>query len=175
MISRRIIPRISRPPLSSYLQNTPQTLPVHLIIPSLPGFGFSGPPPLHDRFNSLDVAGLWDGLTVGLGFDRYAAQGGYIGSRVTRLLGQHFAGCRGELSPLGSAILFKRRLAIHVNRFHMSLPSDLDVSTFDETDKAFVEKANSWEEAGTGYKLGQSTKPATVAMVVGSDPVALLA
>lgn len=57
----------------------------------------------------------------------------------------------------------------------MSLPSDLDVSTFDETDKAFVEKANSWEEAGTGYKLEQSTKPATVAMVVGSDPVALLA
>jgi pimeloyl-ACP methyl ester carboxylesterase len=81
---------------------TPATLPIHAIVPSLVGFGYSSPPPRHDKFSNLDVAALWDQLMCGLGFGGgYVAQGGDIGSYVTRLLGQEFEACKGERrSPL---------------------------------------------------------------------------
>lgn len=75
---------------------TPETLPIHLICPSLIGFGFSSPPPRHDRFTNLDVADLWDQLMRGLGFASYVAQGGDIGSFVTQLLAQNFDACKGQ-------------------------------------------------------------------------------
>lgn len=75
---------------------TPETLPIHAIVPSLVGFGFSAPPPRHDRFTNLDTATLWDQLMRGLGFESYVAQGGDIGSYVTRLLGEKFDACKGE-------------------------------------------------------------------------------
>jgi pimeloyl-ACP methyl ester carboxylesterase len=77
---------------------TPDTLPIHLVCPSLIGFGFSSPPPRHDRFTNLDVCDLWDQLMRGLGFSSYTAQGGDIGSFVTQMLAQKFDACKGEVA-----------------------------------------------------------------------------
>ena len=74
---------------------TPETLPVHLIVPSLVGYGFSSPPPVDVDFATKDNATLFDVLMRGLGFDKYIAQGGDVGSLVARFLGELDA-CKGE-------------------------------------------------------------------------------
>jgi microsomal epoxide hydrolase len=76
---------------------TPETLPIHLICPSMVGFGFSAPPPRHDMFTNHDTATMWDSLMTGLGFESYVAQGGDVGSHVSRLLGERFDRCKGRL------------------------------------------------------------------------------
>jgi len=58
-------------------------LAFHVVAPSLPGFGFSSPPP-PGGFNHSDVAALWHRLTVeGLGYRRFVAHGSDLGAGVT--------------------------------------------------------------------------------------------
>lgn len=76
---------------------TPQELPVHVVIPSLIGYGFSSPPPIDKDFTTSGNAVLFDQVMTGLGFSKYAAQGGDIGSFVSRSLSQKPA-CHGEWS-----------------------------------------------------------------------------
>ena len=79
-------------------QYTPATLPYHVIVPSLPGFAFSDSQPLNRDFDLGDVAQVLNGLMVSLGFgDGYVAQGGDIGSKVSRILGAKYPGCKGTL------------------------------------------------------------------------------
>jgi microsomal epoxide hydrolase len=85
-------------PLLTLLQQeyTPDTLPYHVIIPSLPGFAFSDPPPIDRDSNLEDVAEIMQQLMVNLGFgDGYVAQGGDVGSKIARILGVRFGGCKG--------------------------------------------------------------------------------
>ena len=66
-------------PIMSILREryTPETLPYHIVAPSLPGFAFSSPPPLDRNFQMEDVARLMNKLMISLGFARgYTAQGG---------------------------------------------------------------------------------------------------
>lgn len=75
-----------------------------VIVPSLPGFGFSTPLPNHPDMNFWKIADLWHELMTGtLGYERYAAGGSDIGSLVTAQLGHKYA---DELHAihLGSAI-----------------------------------------------------------------------
>jgi microsomal epoxide hydrolase len=75
---------------------TPQTLPYHVVVPSLPGYAFSSGPPLEKDFGIEDVARIFDRLMSILGFgDGYIAQGGDIGSRVARMLAATYPGCKG--------------------------------------------------------------------------------
>ncbi len=87
---------------------TPETLPNHIIVPSLVGYGFSSPPATDLNFGSYDNAAIINKMMVGLGFGRedglgfavddpkggYDAQGGDIGSFVTRQLTK-FDSCIG--------------------------------------------------------------------------------
>src|SRR6202023_4009129 len=58
----------------------------HLVVPSIPGFGFAGP--TADRgWNVRRVAQAWDELMERLGYQRYGAQGGDWGSSISRELG----------------------------------------------------------------------------------------
>lgn len=75
---------------------TPETLPYHLIVPSLPGFTFSSGPPLERNFGTGDIARVVDQLMKDLGFESgYIAQGGDIGSRIARHLGVDHESCKG--------------------------------------------------------------------------------
>ena len=87
-------------PLFHHLSKTytPDTLPIHAIVPSLIGYGFSSPPPLDKDFTTRDNANVFDGLMRGLGFEKYIAQGGDVGSLVSRFLGAEHEGCKGALS-----------------------------------------------------------------------------
>jgi pimeloyl-ACP methyl ester carboxylesterase len=52
---------------------TPETLPYHIVVPSLPGYGFSSGPQ-STEFKMVDVAKIFNNLMLGLGFDKYVAQ-----------------------------------------------------------------------------------------------------
>lgn len=85
---------------------SPEELPYHIIVPSLPGYTLSSGPPLAKNFNQEDLACIMNKLMVGLGFGTgYIAQGGDIGSFVSRMLNAFYDECKGRpplqnLNPL---------------------------------------------------------------------------
>lgn len=84
---------------------SPGTLPYHIIVPSLPGYAFSSGPPLDRDYDSADAARIIDKLMRDLGFEQgYVAQGGDIGSRLSRKLAADHESCKGLHLPL--AILY---------------------------------------------------------------------
>jgi len=80
-------------------QYTPETLPYHLIVPSLPGYAFSDAPPLDDDFQQEDVARILHQLVVGLGFGSgYVVQGGDLGSNLSRIMARTYDDCKAAHS-----------------------------------------------------------------------------
>lgn len=75
---------------------SPEELPYHLIVPSLPGYTLSSGPPLTKSFNLEDIARIMNKLMVGLGFGAgYIAQGGDVGSFECRILNKFYDECKG--------------------------------------------------------------------------------
>lgn len=70
-------------------------LPFNIIVPSLPGYGYSNGPPLDKDFKVEDASAVLDKLMIGLGYgDGYIAQGGDIGSFISRVLGTTSTACK---------------------------------------------------------------------------------
>lgn len=140
---------------------TPATLPHHVIVPSLTGYGFSSPPPVDRPFTGAVQAAIFDGLMRGLGFGAenggYLAQGGDVGSFVVRIMTK-FDSCNG----------------VHVNFFPL-LGKKVDTNGLDKVDQAAVARSNMWSGFGTGYLVEQATKPGTIGAVLESSPIAVLA
>ncbi|ODN84297.1 hypothetical protein L202_00277 [Cryptococcus amylolentus CBS 6039] len=142
-------------------QYTPETLPYHLVVTSLPGWIFSSPPAQDREFGVKDVGYLWNELMVGLGFgDGYMSQGGDIGSYVTMELGSTYDQCK----------------AIHLNYRHVlhsvppdAPPSDISPPPPPSTERLFELFQN------FGYFLEHATRPSTIGLVAGSNPLSLLA
>lgn len=89
---------------------TPETLPFHVIVPSIPDYGFSKRPRGEDGLGkelTLDVATeAMNELMKALGFNKYIAQGGDIGAILAQVMAARFEECVGfhrecPLSPLG--------------------------------------------------------------------------
>lgn len=122
-----------------------------LIIPSLPGFGFSGKPrrPLGQRA----TARLFDTLmTEVLGYPRYLAQGGDWGGLVTSWLGfEHAAHVR----------------AIHLNMMGLRPPG----SPKDEAEIAWITRTQTAMQAMGAYFQLQATKPQSLAWMAAGNPV----
>ncbi|ORX39119.1 Alpha/Beta hydrolase protein [Kockovaella imperatae] len=132
---------------------SPSTLPIHLIVPSLIGFGYSSPPPIDVDFGTRDNAPLIDQLMAGMGLTGYVAQGGDIGSFVARFIAQTSTICK----------------AVHLD-FVPSLPPDtFDESTLDLVDQACVKKLKEWNSWERAYVQEHATKTATIAAVVESS------
>src|SRR6202051_1809087 len=136
----------------------------HLVIPSLPGFGFSGP--THEMGWSSDrTAKAWAELMSRLGYERYGAQGGDLGAFVSPEL--------GRIAP-------DRVVGVHVNAATFGFiplgpvdPSDL--ATFTEAEKARLERLNKFMSDGNAYFQIQATRPQTVAYGLTDSPVGQLA
>lgn len=78
-------------------KHTPETLPYHVIVPSLPGYALSSGPPLDREPNPNDMSSIMNALMQQLGFeDGYIAQGGDVGSGVSRMLAKRFDSCKGK-------------------------------------------------------------------------------
>ncbi|WVQ72164.1 hypothetical protein IAR50_001709 [Cryptococcus sp. DSM 104548] len=130
---------------------TPSELPYHIVVPSLPGWLFSSPPPQDREFSVVDVGYLFNGLMEGLGFGGgYVAQGGDIGALVTNELGATYGACK----------------VMHLNFYNIQPASSTPPPSPDDLIEVFQKYA---------YALEHSTRPATVGLVVSSSPIALLA
>ncbi|MES9543423.1 alpha/beta fold hydrolase [Actinomadura sp. NPDC000600] len=133
----------------------------HVVLPSLPGYGFSNP--IGDAgFNLFGVARAWAELMRRLGYERYVAQGTDVGSGVAGMLPMvdpgHVAGV--HLSGTGAAPPFG---------------PPLEPDRFSGADRARAQKFNRFREEGIGYLALQSTRPQTLAYSLNDSPVGQLA
>ncbi|KIV89068.1 hypothetical protein PV10_08679 [Exophiala mesophila] len=148
----------------SALQNkySPVDLPYHIIVPSLPGYAFSGTPPLDRDWRLEDSANLLHKLMCGLGFEAgYALQGGDIGSYTARIMAGTFNSCK----------------ALHLNFCPIPCPDEKVHGRLpiQEWEKRGLERADDFVKYGTAYAVEQSTRASTIGFVLSSSPVALLA
>ncbi|RIV40398.1 epoxide hydrolase family protein [Micromonospora radicis] len=131
----------------------------HLVIPSLPGYGFSSPLP-ETGWDILRIARAWAELMRRLGYDRYVAQGGDFGSAVSLDL--------GEVDP-------EHVLGVHVNML-LTGPSDpSELAELDEADQARMDLVPRFNADLVGYMKVQATRPQTVAYALTDSPVGQLA
>jgi pimeloyl-ACP methyl ester carboxylesterase len=129
----------------------------HLVLPSLPGYGFSGEP----REVGWDVARTgraWAELMRRLGYRRYVAQGGDVGAGVTDAMGRQ--------APDGL-------LGIHTNLLVSALGGPQPTDTAEE--RAAAEAINTFRTTGIGYFTEQATRPQTIGYALLDSPVALAA
>ena len=127
-----------------------------VVLPSLPGFGFSGPPP-PGGLPYEQVAELWHTIMTGaLGYRRYAAHGSDLGAGVTARLARAHP---GEVA------------AIHLATPGLAAPPK---PWTDPVDKHFDE-VRAWIAEEGGYSHMHATKPATIGAALDDSPVALAA
>lgn len=133
----------------------------HLVIPTLPGFGFSGPTTRAGDADTNRSADVLCALMGHLGYDRYGVQGGDAGSFVAPQMGRS--------AP-------DRVIGVHLNG-PITIPSwDEDGSGFDEKDKKKLAELQEWSNAETSSYAGiHSTRPATLAPALMDSPAGLLA
>ena len=141
------------------LANSPAD-PFHVVVPSLPGFGFSQRP-FSPGMNTFRTAELWVALMRELGYDRFVAQGGDIGANVSSVMAWKHP---------------ESVLALHLNYIPGSYRPWVDegVSLYPE-EIAFQQKAQQWYEEKGGYWHVQATQPQTVGFGLNDSPVGLAA
>ncbi|KAF2121666.1 Alpha/Beta hydrolase protein [Lophiotrema nucula] len=150
-------------PILSLLRQkyTPKTLPYHIIVPSLPGYTLSTPPPLEKNWGISDTARIMHSTLLSLGFSAYVVQGGDIGSYVSRQIAATYPECK----------------AMHLNFCPMPRPDDVPDSSLPVTDveKEGLERGMKFVQNGRGYGIMHGTRPSTIGHVLSSSPLALLA
>lgn len=157
---------------------SPETLPYHVIVPSLPGYTLSTGPPLDGDFELSDVARIINRLMVNLGFGNgYIAQGGDIGSMVCQVLGAMYKECRAIHGKLDHDLSIQRGLLINVpvNMLITLPPPDFDFSTLTPGELQGVGAMKAFQTTGAAYATEHGTRPATIGFVLSSSPLALLA
>ena len=131
----------------------------HLVLPSLPGYGFSGEP-TELGWDAARTARAWAELMRRLGYTRYVAQGGDVGALVTDLMGrQAVEGLVGYHLNLLTAVL----------AIGDQLPKE------SEQERAAAEAVATFREDGFGYFLEMATRPQTIGYALLDSPVALAA
>ena len=125
-----------------------------VIIPSLPGFGFSDKPASRG-WNAARTASAWGILMQRLGYTWYVAQGGDWGAFVTSAMAQ-------QRSP-GLA-------AIHLN-FTPSMPEQIPTDLLPDQ-RRVVEVMKTWREKASAYSQLQSTRPQLAGYVLSDSPLA---
>jgi pimeloyl-ACP methyl ester carboxylesterase len=131
----------------------------HLVVPSIPGFGFSGQPE-ELGWNAGRTASAWAELMRRLGYRHYVAQGGDVGASVTDSI--------GRLAPAGL-------LGIHFNLLVPALRGTAGLPANTDEEKAAVAALQTFATSGKGYLIEQSTRPQTIGYALQDSPVALAA
>jgi pimeloyl-ACP methyl ester carboxylesterase len=129
----------------------------HLVLPSLPGYGFSGEP-AELGWTAGRVAQAWAELMRRLGYTRYVAQGGDVGALVTDTMGRQ--------APEGL-------LGIHVNLLVTVLAGPQPTDT--EEERVAQDQLDAFRASGFGYFLEMATRPQTIGYALLDSPVALAA
>lgn len=142
----------------------------HLVLPSIPGFGFSQKP-TDTGWNPQRIAAAWDMLMKRLGYDHYVSQGGDWGAIISDALGRQ--------APQGL-------LGIHVNRVERAttFPADAALAlknggpapdSLSPDEKVIFDEARDFLNNGFGYAAIMGTRPETVGYGLADSPVGLAA
>jgi len=131
-----------------------------VVVPSLPGFGFSDRP-TQSGMNTFRIAELWAGLMKELGYDRFGAQGGDFGASVSTILGLRHA---------------DHMIGVHLNYIPGSYMPYLEPGTKPtQIEQAFLDEADHWYAESGAYAHLQRTTPQTAAYGLNDSPAALAA
>ena len=139
----------------------------HLVIPSLPGYGFSGRPP-GTGWGPDRIAQAWDTLMSRLGYDRYVAQGGDWGAVISEAMGRQ--------APAGLA-------GIHVN-LPAAVPADIEaalagtgpVPEMTKQERAVFDSLIAYRKSGyAGYFIALTARPQAVGYGLTDSPAGLAA
>ena len=131
----------------------------HLVLPTLPGYGFAGQP-AEVGWDAVRIARAWAELMQRLGYTRYVAQGGDLGAIVTDVM--------GRLAPAGL-------LGVHMNLLVTTLGAPTPPPGNTEEERAALAAIKTFTTSGFGYFLEQSTRPQTIGYGLLDSPVALAA
>jgi pimeloyl-ACP methyl ester carboxylesterase len=132
-----------------------------LVLPSLPGYGFSGEPTELGWWPGR-IAPAWAELMHRLGYTRYVAQGGDVGAAVTDTMGRQ--------APQGL-------VGIHTNLLVPALANAQALASAEPSaeERAALEAMATFRATGYGYFLEQATRPQTIGYALLDSPVALAA
>jgi hypothetical protein len=133
----------------------PSSPSFHCVVPSLPGFCFSSPPPRRG-WTVADTARIFDKLMDLLGYESYVCQSGDWGSFIGRELGSKYDACK----------------AVHFNFCPVEIPpSATDLTPREE----FIKKrAQNWLDDHLGYAVLMRTRPQTFGVAVHDNPMGIL-
>ena len=128
-----------------------------VVVPSLPGYGFSDQP--GEVFGAQHAAAvLAELMTKGLGYDRFAAQGGDIGSQVTEQLARKHA---------------RHLVGIHLTDVPTAHVFAVDEDDLSAKERAFVKAGKAWALEEGAYAHEHATKPQTLAFALNDSPAGL--
>jgi pimeloyl-ACP methyl ester carboxylesterase len=136
----------------------------HLVVPSIPGFGLSGPT-RETGWNISRTARAWAELMRRLGYERYGAQGGDMGALIAPAL--------GRIAP-------ESVIGIHVNAASVGfiplgpVPEDVQAELTDQ-ERQRLASIGRFTTDGFGYNAVQSTRPQTLTYGLTDSPVGQLA
>ncbi|WP_035953096.1 epoxide hydrolase family protein [Parafrankia sp. EUN1f] len=138
----------------------PLSADFHVVVPSIPGWGFSGP--THERGWDVDrVARAWAELMRRLGYQCYGAHGGDWGSAISRALSAYDA---------------EHVVGIHLNYLPTpAVPGDPDRVELTPQDQERLRQTEAYMHAQPGVRQINGTRPQTVAYAINDSPVGLLA
>ena len=128
-----------------------------MVCPSIPGYGFSKAP-ARPGFQPRACAELFAKLMLALGYDRYFAQGGDVGSAVTTWL--------GALAP-------EAVRGIHLNLAFVRAPKEDPFAGVSDAERARFEARRDYMAGEVGYQHIQGTKPQTLGYALNDSPVGL--
>jgi pimeloyl-ACP methyl ester carboxylesterase len=131
----------------------------HLVLPSLPGYGFSAEP-AETGWDPGRIAQAWAELMRRLGYTRYVAQGGDQGAAVTDAMGRQ--------APEGL-------LGIHLNFLREALGNVSGLPADSGEERAALAAISTFRTSGSAYFLEQATRPQTIGYALLDSPVALAA
>ncbi|GHJ44226.1 microsomal epoxide hydrolase [Catellatospora sp. TT07R-123] len=132
----------------------------HLVIPSIPGHGFSGPL-TETGWDIPRVARAWVELMNRLGYDRYGVQGGDWGSFISLEM--------GRINP-------DQVIGVHVNLLLTPTSGDpAELEGLSEVEHVRIARLNNYHADLSGYAKVQSTRPLTVSYGLHDSPVGQLA
>jgi len=130
-----------------------------VVIPSLPGYGFSGRP-ARAGVTCRYTAGLWHRLMRGLGYRRYGAHGGDFGAAVTTFT------ALDDPAPL---------LGIHLSSLDLAPNTGPGSRPLSAAEQAYLARYQRWRDEDRGYGAIQSTRPQTLSYGLNDSPAGLAA
>ncbi|KAF2216516.1 hypothetical protein CERZMDRAFT_119933 [Cercospora zeae-maydis SCOH1-5] len=138
---------------------SPKDLPYHVIVPSIPGYAYSSGPPTDTDYALENAAEALNNLASAIFPQGYLAQGGDLGSFVSRYQAANCAPCKG----------------MHLNMSPLPRPKNADDLPMSDAEAAALPRGVRFRDTGFAYALEHGTRTATIGHALSASPLALLA